>query len=244
MELEKLTPIEPRTLKANVTEILRQSIIDGSLAPGTEFNQAQLAEHLGVSRGPIREAMGQLEQEGLIESTPYKVVIITRLTRRYVEELYSVRTALEDLAIERAIDRLTEENLDYFAVIIEEMRLAARRGDKNRLVELDLHFHEYLLQIADHDLALKLWRVLEVGVRRCLHTRHDIYTFLDEVVGSHPTLVTALAQHDLEKTRDILHEHIAESVSHILANLPLDEEAEEEFSEADSLLLGATIDED
>jgi DNA-binding GntR family transcriptional regulator len=231
MELESLNRIEPRTLKANVTEILRQSIIDGSLAPGTEFNQAQLAERLGVSRGPIREAMGQLEQEGLIESTPYKVVVITRLTRRYVEEIYSVRTALEELAIERAIDRLTDKDLAYFDEIIAEMRRAARQGDKNRMVELDLHFHEYLLQIADHHLALKLWRVLEVGVRRCLHIRHEIYTFLDEVVGSHPTLVTALAEGDLEQTRAILHEHIAESVSHILASLPPEEEDELEMTE-------------
>ncbi|MCB0046549.1 MAG: GntR family transcriptional regulator [Caldilineaceae bacterium] len=227
MELQNLTPIEPRTIKANVLEILRQSIIDGSLAPGTEFNQAQIAERLGISRGPVREAMAQLEQEGLIESTPYKVVVITRMTRRYVEELYSVRIALEELAVERAIERITDEHLAYFNEIIEEMRRAARRDDKTRMLDLDLHFHEYLLQIADHHLALKLWRVVEVGVRRCLHTRHKIYTFLDEVVGSHPTLVTALAERNLELARIALNEHIMESLSHILVNLPPDDASEE-----------------
>ena len=225
MNIESLQRIEPRTLKENVTDILRQSIIDGSLAPGTEFNQAQLAEQLGVSRGPIREALGQLEQEGLIESTPYKGVIVTRLTRRYVEELYSVRTALETLAVERAIDRLTQENLDTLNEIVDNMRLAARAQDLTGLVELDLRFHETILEVADHHLARRLWHTLEVGVRRCLHIRHEIYTFLDEVVGSHPTLVTALAERDRSRAVQILHEHIAESVLHILNNLPDEDES-------------------
>ena len=224
MELENLNRIEPRTLRENVAETLRQSIIDGTLLSGSEFNQAQIAEQLGVSRGPIREAMAQLEQEGLVESSPYKVVTITHLNHRYVEELYSVRAALEELAIERAINRLTDSDLEYFESIIDQMRFAAQQGDKTRLVELDLRFHEHLMQIADHSLALKLWRVLEVGVRRCLHTRHESYTFLDEVVGSHPTLVTALAARDLEQARTILHEHVVESLSHILASLPPDED--------------------
>lgn len=224
MNIESLQRVEPRTLKENVTDILRQSIIDGSLAPGAEFNQAQLAEQLGVSRGPVREALGQLEQEGLIESTPYKGVIVTRMTRRYVEELYSVRTALETLAVERAIDRLTQENLDALNEIVDTMRLAARAQDLSRLVVLDLRFHETILEVADHHLAMRLWRTMEVGVRRCLHIRHEIYTFLDEVVGSHPTLVTALAERDRARAVQILHEHIAESVQHILDNLPVEDE--------------------
>ena len=223
MPLSNLQHAEPRTLKENVIEIIRQSIIDGSMAPGTEFNQAQIADQLGVSRGPVREALGQLEQEGLIETTPYKGVIVTRLTRRYVEELYSVRRALETLAVERVVDRLQPENLDTLNQIIEEMGDAARAGDSDHLVMLDLRFHEYILEVADHELVLRLWRLLEVGVQRCLHLRHEIYTFLDEVVGSHPTLVTALGARDKAHVVQILNEHIAESEAHILANLPPDE---------------------
>jgi DNA-binding GntR family transcriptional regulator len=228
MNIENMDRIEPRTLKENVTEILRQSIIDGTLPPGTEFNQAQIAERLGVSRGPIREALGQLEQEGLIESTPYKGVVVTQLTRRYVEEIYSVRTSLETLAIERAIQRMGQADFDQLDAIINEMRAAARRGDLEHLVELDLAFHEFILRTADHQLALRLWKLVEVGVRRCLRIRHEIYTFLDEVVGSHPTMVTALRQRNRDWAVRILHEHIAESSAHILANLPPEEESSTE----------------
>lgn len=220
MSIDNLHRIEPRTLKENVTGVLRQLIIDGTLAPGTEFNQAQIAEQLGVSRGPIREALGRLEQEGLLQNVPYKGVIVTPLTRKYVEELYSVRTALELLALDRSMERMTDADLAQLDVIVEEMRAAARAGDLSQLVEIDLHFHEYLITQADHELALSLWLNLEVGLKRCLRTRHKIYTFLDEVVGTHPTLITALKARDKALAKQILSDHIAESLQHMLANWP------------------------
>ena len=227
--IDHLPHIRPTTLKANVTEVLRQLIIDGTLAPGTEFNQAQIAEQLGVSRGPIREALGQLEQEGLLQSVPYKGVIVTPLTRKYVEELYSVRTALELLALDRSIERMTDEEIDHLDVIVEAMRVSARNGDLSRLVEIDLHFHEYLISKADHDLVVRLWLTLEVGMKRSLRTRHKIYTFLDEVVGSHPTLVTAMKARDKALAKQILSDHIAESLHNLVANWP---EAETEPAHA------------
>ena len=111
MSFGQVNPVKPTTLKANVTEVLRQLIIDGTLAPGEEFNQAQIAEHLGVSRGPIREALGQLEQEGLVQSVPYKGVIVTPLTRKYLTEIYSVRTALELLGLEYSVEHIGADEL-------------------------------------------------------------------------------------------------------------------------------------
>ena len=211
----------PRTLKENVIQILRQSIIDGTLPSGAELNQVQIAERLGVSRGPVREALGILEQEDLVRSTPYKSVIVTPLTRRYVEELYSVRVALETLAIERAIDRLQPEDLEALHGIVEKMRIAARENDSYQLASVDLEFHEYFIRLADHQLVMKLWKQIEVGVQRCLHTRHELYTFLDEVVGSHPTLITAMADRDKEAAKQILYDHIIESAAHVVEDWPL-----------------------
>lgn len=224
----KVDRLEARTLRANVTDVLRQLIIDGVLAPGAEFNQAQIAEQLGVSRGPIREALGQLEQEGLLQITPYKGVIVTPLTRKYTEELYSVRIALEMLALDRCIDRMQPEDFVRLSEIVDDMRSAARSNELGQLTDLDLQFHEFLMEKADHELAHKMWKVLEVGIRRCLGTRHKIYTFLDEVVGSHPTLVTAIEARDKPLARHILADHIMESMAGIVAQWPeetVDEDA-------------------
>jgi DNA-binding GntR family transcriptional regulator len=222
MNTIKVAKLEARTLKANVTDVLRQLIIDGTLAPGAEFNQ--IAEQLGVSRGPIREALGQLEQEGLVQSTPYKGVIVTPLTRKYIEELYSVRIALETVALDRFIDRMEDEDLAHLDGIIDQMRTAALSNELTSLSDLDLHFHESLMERADHELAWKMWKVLEVGIRRCLHTRHKTYTFLDEVVGSHPTLVTAIISRNKAEARQILSDHIQESMTGLLVDWEEDEE--------------------
>jgi DNA-binding GntR family transcriptional regulator len=232
MKSEHLERIEPRTLRENVTEILRQSIINGSLPPGSELNQVQIAEQLGTSRGPVREALGQLEQEGLIENIPYKGVLVTQLSRRYVEEIYSVRAALEKLALDRAIDQMNDDEIAELDNIVDQMRAAAKRESLDDLVALDLAFHEYIMRQADHHLAWKLWKQLEIGVQRCLHVRHEIYTFLDEVVGSHPTLVTAIQQRNKAWAFQILDEHIGESASHIFASLP--EEEDEDAVAADA----------
>lgn len=215
---KKLSRVEPRTLKENVTEILRQSIIDGSLAPGTEFNQAQLAEKLGVSRGPIREAVGVLEQEGLIQSTPYKGIVVTSLTVRSIEELYDVRVALETTAVQRGIQRMGSEDVDHLQHNVEQMRLAARQEDLEQLTSLDLEFHEYIVRMAGNQLLHKLWKQLEVSVRRCLHTRHTIYDSLDEIIGTHPLIIQAIAARDEALAVQTLHEHIAEAGEQVAEN--------------------------
>ncbi len=217
--LKLLQRIEARTLKENVSEVLRRLIIDGTLASGSEFNQAQIAEQLGVSRGPIREALGKLENEGLLLNVPYKGVIVTSLTEKYVKELYSVRTALELLALEHSIESLTGADLEYLEEVVERMRAAASTSDLTRLGELDLNFHVYLLTKAEHELVLNLWLNLEVGIRRCLARRHKVYTYLDEVVGSHPQLITALKARDKISAKQILSDHIAESLQYVLTGV-------------------------
>ena len=239
MAKEQIHRIEPRTLKEDVTNVLRQMIINGELAPNAELNQVGISNQLGVSRGPVREALGQLEQEGLVHSIPYKGVFVTSLTRRDVEELYSVRIALETLAVERAIDRITEEDLTKLNQIVEEMSVAARNENLERLVRVDLEFHEQLVRVADHELLYKLWKQVEVGVLRCLHTRHQIYTFLNEVVGSHPTIVMALTERNREWAVEILREHVRESEEHILAAWPHpDEENDESLASEDDHVSG------
>ncbi|HBY93248.1 MAG: GntR family transcriptional regulator [Ardenticatenaceae bacterium] len=221
-------PMAPRTLRENVTDLLRRAIIDGSLAPGTELNQAQIAEKLGISRGPVREALGQLEQEGLIRNVPYKGVYVTPLNKKYVEELYSMRGALETFALTRSLERAQPADIEWLNNIVEEMRRAGQERDAERLVQLDLAFHDYLVGMADHELLYKMWKLLEIGVRRCLHARHKIYQTLEEVVGSHPALVDAIAEHDIGRASQLLGEHITEAGEQICQLWSITEPADDE----------------
>lgn len=209
--MDDWVPLQATTLKENVTNLLRQSIIDGTIPSGEELNQAQIAERLGISRGPVREALGQLEQEGLIRSVPYKGVIVTPLTPTYVRELYSLRSALETFALREGMARGDDEEVDALRRIVDAMRKAAARGDSRELARLDLRFHSMIIQMAHHNLLERTWMPLKIGVQRCLHTRHSIYSSLDEVVGSHPELLDAIGRGDVEAACALLHQHIVDA---------------------------------
>lgn len=209
--MDDWTPLHATTLKENVTNLLRQSIIDGTLPSGEELNQAQIAERLGISRGPVREALGQLEQEGLIRSVPYKGVVVTPLDPNYVRELYSLRIALETFALKIGMERRDPEEIDALGRIVEGMRAAAKRGDAPELARLDLRFHSTIIRMARNSLLERAWTPLKIGVQRCLHSRHRIYESLDEVVGTHPALLEAIQRGDVAAASELLEQHIIDA---------------------------------
>ena len=211
--MDDWTPLQATTLKENVTNLLRQSIIDGTLPSGEELNQAQVAERLGISRGPVREALGQLEQEGLIRSIPYKGVVVTPLDPPYVRELYSLRVALETFALRTGMERRDPEDVADLASIVDGMRAAAKKGEALELARLDLRFHSTIISMARNGLLDRAWTPLKIGVQRCLHSRHRIYESLDEVVGTHPVLLEAIQRGDVATACELLEQHIIDAGS-------------------------------
>ncbi len=227
--MDDWTPLQATTLKENVTNILRQSIIDGTLASGEELNQAQIAERLGVSRGPVREALGQLEQEGLIRSVPYKGVVVTPLDPDYVRELYSLRVALETFALRIGMARRDPAEIAELGRIVDGMRAAAAHGDAPELARLDLRFHSTIIRMAHNSLLDRAWTPLKIGVQRCLHSRHQIYERLDEVVGTHPELLDAIQRGDATTASEILEQHIIDAgnkLCDVWLEVPTEEAAE------------------
>ena len=204
-------PLRATTLKENVTNLIRQSIIDGTIPSGEELNQAQIAEQLGISRGPVREALGQLEQEGLIRSIPYKGVVVTPLNPTYVRELYSLRSALETFALRVGIERGDKDSMAALEANVDAMRKAAKAADLKELARLDLRFHSLIIHMARHSMLERTWTPLKIGVQRCLHTRHRIYSSLDEVVGSHPDLLELMKAKKTEAAVKLLHQHIIDA---------------------------------
>jgi len=218
--VEEWAPLQATTLKENVTNLLRQSIIDGTLASGEELNQAQIAERLGISRGPVREALGQLEQEGLVRSVPYKGVVVTPLDPGYVRELYSLRSVLETFALRLGMERADPDDLATLRAVVDGMRAAAKRGDARELSQLDLRFHSSIIEMSRHQLLERAWTPLKIGVQRCLQSRHRIYPTLDDVVGSHPALLAAIERGDADGACAILHDHIIEAGEMLCAVWP------------------------
>lgn len=111
----------PQTLKDQIVEVLRHAIITGILRDGEELNQVAIAQELGTSRIPVREALRQLESEGLIESRPYYQAVVTQLSPQRLEELFEVRITLECLALRKALPRLTPNDISQFERLLASM---------------------------------------------------------------------------------------------------------------------------
>lgn len=206
-----LNPVDPRTLRQSVTQALRRGILEGDLLPGDQINQVQIAEQLGVSRGPVREALGQLEEEGLIKNVPYKGTYVTEITGEYITELYSIRHVIETFASRQAATRATEEDLADLRAVINEMYVTAEHSTIADMGALDIQFHYLICRSAHHSLLLQIWKSIEIGVRRCLALRHRIYARPADVIGTHPNILAAIEAGEAEQAANILGLHITEA---------------------------------
>lgn len=216
MRKNPLHPVDARTLRQTVTEAIRQGILQGDLLPGTQVNQAQIAEQLGVSRGPVREALGQLEEEGLIKNVPYKGTYVTEITSEYIAELYSIRQVIETFAVRLAVERATTDDLAELRSVLDAMYTTAAQTDMAQMSTLDIQFHYLICRSAHHNLLLQLWKSIAIGVRRCLALRHRIYRSPSEVIGTHPDILAALEARQAEQASTILGMHIADAGQSLL----------------------------
>jgi len=217
MDPDPLQPVDTYTLRSRVTDSVRNAILQGVLVPGGQVNQAQIAAKLGISRGPLREALRQLEEEGLVQSYPHRGTFVTEITPAYIEEVYSIRRVLETFAVRRMIAYHQPQVLRELQEIVAEMLRAAETGDGHELNELDFQFHNAILQGAQHSLLMQLWKSIEVGVRRVVVLRHGIYDNLYEVVGNHPNLLAAIEARDSELAAQLLDTHIREAGEKVYA---------------------------
>src|SRR5438132_4332567 len=137
--------LENLTLWERVHAHLREEIVSNRLAPGTELQEVALSEQLGVSRGPIREAIGRLAAEGLVTVRPRRGAVVRSLSKDEFLEAYQVREALEWMAVRLAVPRLGEEDLASLQRLIDEMEEHATRDEVDQFFEVNAAFHSYLV---------------------------------------------------------------------------------------------------
>src|SRR5436305_2439940 len=133
--LSRPAPVENLTIWQRVYDHLRAEILAGRLEPGTELIEVALAEQLGVSRGPLREAIGRLAAEGLVTVSPRRGAVVRSLSKEEFLELYQVREALERMAMQLAVPRLTDEQFEGLAALNDEMEAHASRNEVEAFFE-------------------------------------------------------------------------------------------------------------
>ncbi len=183
-----LEPVSRPTTASIIAARIRSGIMDGSFAPGAQLGEASLAERLRVSRGPVREALQRLIQEGLLRSEPHRGVFVTTLDEDDIEDIYLARGAVERAAARILLER---GNSDAFATIdrlLDRMEKAALRDRWSVVADLDLQFHETLVAAAGSKRLVRMFSTLIVETRMCLQRLERAYPARLELVGEHREL--------------------------------------------------------
>lgn len=166
----------PPTTTAYVFDSIRDGILNGQYPLGSRFDQKAIAEDLGVSLVPVREALRMLEGEGLVTITPRRGAFVTDISAGELEELYLIREELEELATRRAVPNLLPKHLARLATIIDQMEKATAAQDYARLMELNQKFHFTIYNTSDMQLLVETL----TGLWNRSHLYRRVFTYLPE----------------------------------------------------------------
>lgn len=208
-----LRPLDRRPTADRVADLIRARIVDGTFAPGTQLGEVQLAEQLGVSRGPVREAMQRLIQEGLLRSEPHRGTFVVRLDDDDVADIYLARSAIERAAAVQLVRRDDRQALTRLAKLVERMETATRSESWSRVADLDLEFHESLVASSGSRRLVRMYDTLLAETRICLAALEADYPVWHDVVTEHEQVVAALRAGDEAAVVDAVDAHLHQATA-------------------------------
>jgi DNA-binding GntR family transcriptional regulator len=206
--LSRPAPVENLTLWQRVYDHLRGEILAGRLEPGAELAEVALAEQLGVSRGPIREAIGRLASEGLVTVRPRRGAVVRSLSKEEFLELYQVREALEMMAVRLAVPRLGAEDIEALEEVIAAMASHAERGDVAEFFEANSAFHVRLFEASGNAKLYELYHQLLAQLGRYRIRSLSLRGNLQRSVAEHAAILRAAKRGDADRASHLMSEHI------------------------------------
>lgn len=208
MSVEPLSSLDRSTLRERALEALRSAITAGQYRPGDHLGEVELANHLGVSRGTVREALRHLQQEGLVSAGARGMLRVNTVSPREVRELFRVRAALEGLA---ATEILASPERDASVTTLREAlpRLADSGSDFAAKLEADLGFHLLLCQLSGNSMLVDTWRNLEGRIRVTIMNYESDGTPSMMSQDRHAPIVDALESGDGPTAVRVVEQHMA-----------------------------------
>lgn len=215
----KLRPLVNPKLSDIAFASLREAIINGLFPPGTRLVEQDIAEQLGISRIPVREAIQMLVDEGLMIKEPRRGAYVPTYSEVELEEIYSLRIVLERFVIERVMANWSPQAKTRLQAIVDAMEQAAEAGDKLQVSQLDTKFHETLWDLANHHLLLELVSELRVRIIRFLAEANTTLSpsELTAHAQTHQSVLDALSSGNIEAAKTRITEHILGGQKHIKA---------------------------
>lgn len=215
LNFSKLKPI-----RDVIYESLRQAIFDGKLKAGERLIESELAKKMNVSRTPVREAIRMLETEGLAKHIPRRGAVVKGFTREEIIEIYSIRIALEALAIIYTVENITDIELQKLKHLIKKMRELTDQNDTKRLFETCEEFNKILIDSCKMPRLIKLINTYQEYLRRFRAITMRDKQRKVEVQKDHEDILNSVMERDKEKAEKIVREHLKRALEAYLENFP------------------------
>ena len=199
-------------LRDVVFNTLRQAILRGELKPGERLMEIQLANKLGVSRTPIREAIRKLELEGLVLMIPRKGAEVAEIREKGLRDVLEVRKALEELSVQLACDRITPEQISELEKAAAEFGRASKYEDVTEIAQADVKFHDVIYQASDNQRLMQLLNNLGEQMYRYRVEYLKNAAVFGQLVEEHEKLIRHIKNHEKEMAVKIICEHIDNQV--------------------------------
>lgn len=212
--LDQLEPIARVPTALIIARRIRKAIRDGTLPPGTQMVETRLAEQLGVSRAPVREALQRLIQEGLAVNKR-RGVFIRELTSEDVLDVYLARTACETAAAEAIMQAPEDVHWDVLEAALESLEKAAAASDLRSTLEADRLFHEQLVDAAGSPRLTRMFATLLVETAICIRQLEGAYTEWTHLVEEHRRILVALRAGDQDEVARAITAHMDDAVRHL-----------------------------
>ncbi|MBO0828267.1 MAG: GntR family transcriptional regulator [Streptosporangiales bacterium] len=214
----RLKRIERVATSTLIAEQLREAIMSGTIPQGSQLGEADLAARFGVSRGPLREAMQRLVQEGLVRSERHRGLFVTELASADIEDIYVARTAIERAAVDLVVDGSPEDAAGALDKVVARMLSAADRGDSAALSRNDLTFHEVLVTESGSARLRRMASTLLVETRMCLAALPRRYFAPHDLAKEHQEIAAAIRGGDRSRAHKLLDAHMQDAISRLTAH--------------------------
>ncbi|MFF6879677.1 GntR family transcriptional regulator [Streptomyces sp. NPDC012474] len=208
-------PVSRRLLSDEVFDRLRDSIVRGELVPGEKVKDSELAERLGLSRTPVREALARLVDIGLVEAKPGVYTRITTLNRHDVEKTLSVLRALDQLAIETAVPVMTEMDLRHMRQANRDFERAVAANDTAAALAADDRYHAVPIAAADNPVLSRIVEQLHPQIHRILHRKFSTLLGGRNTIEHHDRLIDVCTAGDARAAAELSGQHWSELGGHI-----------------------------
>ena len=204
------------SLREQALDVLRNAVTSGEIKPGTHLVETELSAALSISRGTLREALRQLQQEGLVEAGERGRLSVRTLTDAEILDMFEVRSALEGLAAAIASQRKDRK------AVVKRLQAAldaldAATGSINDMVEIDLNFHRLLCELTGNNTLVRTWEALAGSIRMSIMFAGTDKALTNMSVPRHQTLIDAIATGDPDRARTAVEEHMRGAAHNLLA---------------------------